>query len=221
MENAKPQDIDGLPIELYKSQYDLIKNDPLQLYNSIPLWNENILTPKNDKKELLKNWRPISLLCVDYKIVTKIISSRLKTTLDQVISKGQTCGIPNRSIFCNLFTTRELIHHSKIKNINSYIVSVNQEKAFDKVGREFLFRIVEKLGYSKIFINFIKKIYQNIKPIISNNGFLSNPFPLSRGVRQGSPLSLLLYIINAEVINLNIKANKRVVGYPIPNQNNN
>ena len=64
----------------------------------------------------------------------------------------------------------------------------------------------------------LKKIYQNTESMISNNGFLSPPFPLTRGVRQGCPLSVLLYIINNEIINLNIKANKKVVGYPIPNQ---
>ena len=90
---------------------------------------------------------------------------------------------------------RKLIHHSKIKNINLYIIPVDQEKAFDKLDREFLYKISEKLGYSKISISFIKKIYQSTESIISNNGFLSNPFPLSRGVRQGCPLSLFLYII--------------------------
>ena len=54
--------------------------------------------------------------------------------------------------------------------------------------------------------------------MICNNGLLSSPFQLTRGVRQGCPLSLLLYKINGEVINLNIKANKKIVGYPIPNQ---
>ena len=72
---------------------------------------------------------------------------------------------------------------------------------------------MEKLGYSKIY-----KIYKNTLSVISNNGFLSDPFPLPRGVRQGCPLSLLLYIINGEVINLNIKLNNNIVGYPIPNQ---
>ena len=74
------------------------------------------LIPKTDEKKTFENWRPISLLCVDYKILTKIISNRLKTTLDQAISEEQTCGIPNRSIFSNLFTIRELIHHSNTKN---------------------------------------------------------------------------------------------------------
>lgn len=176
------------------------------------------LIPKNDKKEFLKNWIPISLLCVDYKILTKIISNRFKNTLNQVISKEQNYGIRNRSIFNNLFTIRELIHYSQIKNIKSCIVSIDQEKAFDKVDTEFLYKIMGKLGYSNIFINFIKKLYHKTESIISNNGYLSKPFQLTRGVRQGSPPSLLLYIIKGEVVNLNIKTNKNIIGYPIPNQ---
>ena len=80
---------------------------------------------------------------------------------------------------------------------------------------------MRKLEYSEIFIKFIKKLYQNTLSIISNSGFLSTPFSLSRGVRQGCPLSPLLYIINGEVTNLNIKNNEKIVGYPIRNQKEN
>ena len=132
---------------------------------------------KNKERELLKNWRPISLLCVDYKILTKIISNRLKPTLDVTISKEQTCGIPNRSIFSNLFTIWELIHHSNKKDIKAYIVTIDQEKAFGKVDRDFLYKIMEKLGYSNTFISFIKKIYKNTQSVISNNGYLGMHTP--------------------------------------------
>ena len=156
--------------------------------------------------------------CVDYKILTKILSNRLQLKLDQTTSKEKTCGIPNCSIFSSLFTIRQLIHYSNTKNIPSYIVSIDQEKAFEKVDRELLYKIMAKLGYSNRFINFVKKIYQNTESMISNNGFLSSPFPLTRGVRQGCPLSLLLHIINSEVINLNAKSNPNILGYPAPNQ---
>ena len=107
---------------------------------------------KNDKKENLKNWTPISLLCSDYKILTKILSNRLKPTLQHAISIEQTCGIPNRSIFSNLFTIGEIINHSNIKNINSFIISIDQEKEFDKVDRELLYQIMRKL------VNFLKLV---------------------------------------------------------------
>ena len=71
---------------------------------------------------------------------------------------------------------------------------------------------MQKLGYSEMFIKLIKKLYQNTLSIISNNGFFSTPFSLFRGVRQGCPLSLLLYIINGEVINHNI--NDKIGGIP-------
>ena len=80
---------------------------------------------------------------------------------------------------------------------------------------------MEKLGYSKILINFIKRIYKNTQSAISNNAYFSNPFPLSRRVRQGYLLCLLLSIINGDLVNLNIKSNDKIVGYPIPNQKEN
>ena len=145
------------------------------------------------KKNCLKNWRPISLVCVDYKILTKMISNRLKLTLPKAISREQTCSIPNSLIFSNLFTICELIHHSKIKNINSYIVTVDQEKAFDKVNRKFLYEGMEKLGYSRTFSNYIKKIYKNTESTISNNSFLSSLFSIiKRSKTRMSPIPSLI-----------------------------
>ena len=133
MENGKSPGIDGLPIEFCKSFYELIKTDLLHLYNSILFQNEDLtpsmtkaiinLIPKNSEKEYLKNWRPISLLCCDYKMLTKILSNRLKTTLAQTISKEQTCGIPDRTIFSNIFTIREKITHNSTKK-NKIIYNV-------------------------------------------------------------------------------------------------
>ena len=68
----------------------------------------------------------------DYKILTKILSNRVKVTLPQTISKEQTCGITDRTIFSNIFTIREITTHSSTNKIKSYIMSVDQEKPSTK-----------------------------------------------------------------------------------------
>ena len=110
------------------------------------------------------------------------------------------------------------MHHSTTKNIKTYIVSIDQEKAFDKVDKISI-QNAGKTWTLKNTYYLVKKIYKNTQSVvISNNGFLSTPFPLCRGVRQGCPLALLMYIINGEVINLIIKWNEKNVESPIPNQ---
>ena len=89
------------------------------------------LIPKQGDLTKLKYRRPISLLCIDYKILTKILANRLKNILPTIISKEQTCSIPNRTIFNNLFLIREIITLTNKKN-KLYILQVDQEKAFNK-----------------------------------------------------------------------------------------
>ena len=120
MQNEKSPGIDGIPVEFYKTFYETLENDLIQLYNK----KKNItntmkqavitLIPKGNLNKL-KYWRPISLLCIDYKILTKILVNRLKHILPHIISKEQTCSIPNRTIFNNLFQIRDIITLTKEK----------------------------------------------------------------------------------------------------------
>ena len=107
MENQKSPGIDGIPIEFYKEFYNFLKDDSLQLYNNI-LFNEKqpqktmnraIITLIPQKRDLnkLKYWGPISSLCLDYKILTKILSKRLQKVLPNIISEEQNCSIPQTS----------------------------------------------------------------------------------------------------------------------------
>ena len=98
---------------------------------------------------------PISLLCVDYKIITKTITNRLLPTLNEIISLEQSAAVPGRHIYDNLFTIRDLINYSNKKHIPTYILSFDQEKAFDKVDRNYMFRCLERMNYPKPFVDFI------------------------------------------------------------------
>ena len=138
MENDKSSGIDGIPIEFYKTFYEILGQDLLQLYNNILFiekkstrtMNQAIITliPKKGNLDKLKYWRPVSFLCLDYKILTKILANRLKKILPVIMSEEQDASIPHRTIFNNLFLTRDLIRYTKEKNIPSYILQIEPKK---------------------------------------------------------------------------------------------
>ena len=113
-----------------------------------------------------------------------------------------------------------MIKYKTEKNDNFYLVQIDQEKAFDKIDRPFLFKTMEKLGISKTFINFIEILYKQNTSTIINNGFLSENVPMLRGLRQGCPLSLPLYVIQGEITTQNINKDQNIMGITIPNQRN-
>ena len=89
----------------------------------------------------LRNWRPISLLCVDYKIGTKALAARLQSS---VLHENQPCGVPGRSIFSNLSLVRDLIEYCNSKNLPLATISLDQEKAFGRVNWNFLDRVLQE-----------------------------------------------------------------------------
>ena len=155
---------------------------------------------------------------MNYKILTKILSDRLKNILPHIISEEQNCSFPQRTIFNNLFLIRDIIKFSKEKNIKLYLLQIDQEKAFDKVDHDFLYNTMEKIGLCDTFIKFIQILYNT--SIIINNGFLSSLIHLQRGLRQGCPLSLPLYVIQGEVTTINVNQNKNINRIKIPNKTN-
>ena len=82
------------------------------------------------------------MLCVDYKIGTKALATRLQKVLSSVLHEDQTCGAPERSIFSNLNLVRDLIEYYNSKNLPLAIISLDQEKAFDRVNWNFLDRVL-------------------------------------------------------------------------------
>ena len=113
-----------------------------------------------------------------------------------------------------------MIKFTKEKNNYFYLLQIDQEKAFDKIDRNLLFKTMQKLGVSPLYINIIKMLYTNNASTIINNGFLSSPISLERGLRQGCPLSLPLYIIHGEVTTKNINNDDSIIGIKIPNYQN-
>ena len=102
-----------------------------------------------------------------------------------------------------------------MENTEAAFIFLDQEKAFDRVNHDFLFRTMEAFGIGEGFIQWVRKIYANATAVLNINGHLSRQIQLKRGVRQGCPLSGLLYVLVIEVLAIQLRANPNIVGFTI------
>ena len=174
-----------------------------------------IYKKRGDIKDL-KNWRPISLLNVDYKICSKAITIRLSKVLDSIIHPDQTCSVPGRSISNNTSMLRDVLDFIEQTNETGILVSLDQEKAFDRVNRDFLMDLLKRLGFGPDFCRWINTFYAGANMRIILNGWLTKPIWLHRGVRQGDSLSPLLYVICVEVLACQIRSTKGIRSFLLP-----
>ena len=127
------------------------------------------LFPKKNKNQLiLKNWRPISLLNTDYKILAKILANRLKHVLESIISCDQTGFITNRYIGENVRLFTDIIEYCKKNCVSGLALSIDFEKAFDYIEWNFLNVCLKAMGFKHEWINVM---YINISNCVSNNGY--------------------------------------------------
>ena len=143
MNAGKSPGTDGLTAEFYLAFWADIGEDLVEVLNygfqngqlSVSQHRGllSLIFKKGEKRDL-KNWRRISLLCVDYKIGTRALAARLQKVLSSVLHEDQTCGVPGRSIVSNLYLIRDLIEYCSAKNLPLAIISLDQEKAFDRVN---------------------------------------------------------------------------------------
>ena len=199
--------VDGLPAEFYKTFWTLLGRDLMEVfqgcldYGTLPLsCTRAVLTllPKKGDLGLLQNWRPVSILCTDYKILAKVLSNRLKECLDVVVHASQTYCVPERTIMDNLFLLRDIIDSSKSQELDMGLFSLDQEKAFDRGDHKYLFKTLKAFGFEKRFISWIELMYSRATVLLKVGGGLSRPVPVQRGIRQGCPLSGMLYALAIE-----------------------
>ena len=142
MPHGKTPGSDRFPMEFFVSFWQTLGADLVRVlnvaYETSQLSTSQrrglimVLYKKNDRLDT-KNWRPISLLNVDYKIATRTISGCLLAVLSSIIGPDQTCGVPGRTISSNLFLIRDLLEYVEREDIPLALLSLDQEKAFDRV----------------------------------------------------------------------------------------
>ena len=218
---------DGLTPEFYLKFCNQIVPYLTELYNNI-YFSENlahsmkkgiitlIYKNKGNVSEL-KNWRPISLLNLDYKILTKLLANRLKCITDEILNPLQTSGSKGRNILNNVLNIKNIIHYIKQNNLKAALISFDNEKAFDRLEHNFIKKVLKKFGFHKNFLKWIDIIYKDMSSKVMVNGTFTEESKIFRSVRQGCPLSMLLYVICLEPLIYKINNNNSIKGLKIPN----
>lgn len=216
MRSGKTPGPDGYPTEFYKKFENKLAPILLEVFNeslengSLPPTltqaSISLLLKKDKDPTSCGSYRPISLLNVDAKILAKILACRLESILPKIISDDQTGFIKGRHSFSNIRRLANVIYSPGPSRTPEAVISLDAEKAFDRVEWEYLFGVLKKFGFGKTFIAWTRLLYSSPQACVQTNYSRSNFFPLSRGTRQGCPLSPLLFAIVIEPLSIALKS---------------
>ena len=123
-----------------------------------------------------------------------------------------------RSIFDTVRTIDDVLEYTKQSGQSGILVTIDFEKAFDSLDHRFPLNVLHTFNFGPSFIQWIRTFYSNVSSCVINNGFATNYFSVDRSVRQGDPLSPLLFIFSLEVIACSIRQNDKIQGIKIKNE---
>lgn len=172
------------------------------------------LYKKGDRTDIA-NYRPITLLNSDYKLMTKAIALKLAKVAPQIIHNSQAGFVRGRSITDHVRIARLMTDYAEATEENGVIVALDQEKAYDKIDHDYLLKVLRKLNLPENFVKIVQTLYSQADTVVIINGEISDPFRVKRGVRQGDPLSCLLFNLAIEPLSAALRAST-LRGWSIP-----
>ena len=225
MARGKAPGNDGLTVAFYmvmwskvgRIVWDAVQQSKINgmLYRSAHRGVISLIPKKNRDPKFIKSYRPLMLLNTDHKIITKMLTNRLKPYLTEVISPHQSGYVPGRFIGKNLRRLVDFIQLLERDNQEMILMSVNFEKCFNIIDHEALIKSLQFFNIGENFIMWVLMIYKGFEFCVINNGRWSTYHKQLRGVHQGSALSGPLFLYVSEIMSLLITHDDKIQGIEI------
>ena len=214
---------DGIPTEFYIKFWEHIKVPLVNCYQFSA--QSDILSPserlgvialfhkgKDLDRENLDNWRPISLMNTDYKLIAKVFSIRLNRVIQKLIGKQQFGFLKGRQISHIHRIIDDILNMQRKSKLPGIILALDFKQAFDAINIKCILKSLEIFGFGPNFIKWIAILNNERKSCVKNGGYLSEMFPMANGVRQGCPISAQLFLLAVEILAQKILQDDNIKG---------
>jgi hypothetical protein len=202
--NNKAPGADGVCQDFFKVAWDFIHPDLLevvqQMYTEGKVLDTQrlgmmICIPKTPTPIVADDYRFLTLLNSDVKLMARIMADRMAQWLPTILHHSQHCGLQGKTMLDAVATIREVIANAEHTGQAMCILSLDFQAAFDRISHQYLFNILDRYGFSMQFQRRIRDLYEKAEAIIRINGIMSSKVPIECGIRQGCPLSMILYAL--------------------------
>ena len=208
LEGDKAPGPDGFTMAFYHHCWRVVEKDVLAVFEEFfqhckfeKSLNATFmaLIPKKNDASNIRDFRPISLVGSVYKILSKVLANRLRVVLDQLISESQNSFVGGRQILDSVLIANECVDSRGKSRVPGVICKLDIEKAYDHVNWETLLNLLHRMGFGVKWCKWIRTCISTVQFSTLINGSPADFFGSSRGLRQGDPLSPMLFLIMMEV----------------------